>query len=257
MILRRVREHVTHHNWFAVSIDLAIVIVGVFLGTQATNWNQARLDRERGRETRAMLIDDLQSNQNNLDQQRQYYRWVHDEGLRTLAGFGKPASSLGQQFLIDAYQASQTLPWSMKRNTYDQMIAAGDIANIGDAQLRDKVTNFYATTESTEVNLVSVPAYKERLRRTMPYLAQAAIRRDCAEKITDNSQGETKMTLPRNCSIRLDQATLRVAVAQVRDAPQLSLDLNRLLVDLDQKLISVDLIARRAAILRQALNDAH
>ena len=257
MIVRRIREHVAHHNWFAVGIDLAIVIVGVFLGTQATNWNQARVDRERGRESRAMLIDDLQSNQQNLDQQRQYYHWVHDEGLKTLAGLGKPTSSLGQQFLIDAYQASQTLPWAMKRNTYDQMIAAGDIANIGNAELRDKVTNFYATTESTQVNLVSVPAYKESLRRTMPYLAQVAIRRDCAEKITDNSQGETEMTLPTNCSIRLDAATVRAAVVQVRDAPGLSLDLNRLLVDLDQKLISVDLISRRAAVLQQALKDAH
>jgi hypothetical protein len=257
MILRRIREHVELHNWFAVGIDLAIVIVGVFLGTQATNWNQARLDRERGRESRTMLIDDLQSNQQNLDQQRRYYHWVHDEGLKTLGALGKPTSSLGQQFLIDAYQASQTLPWAMKRNTYDQMIAAGDIANIGDAELRDKVTNFYATTESTEVNLISVPAYKERLRRTMPYLAQAAIRRDCAEKITDSLQGETEMTLPTDCSIRLDSASVRGAVAQVHDAPGLSQDLNRLLVDLDQKLISVDLISRRATVLQQALKDAH
>jgi hypothetical protein len=204
-----------------------------------------------------MLIDDLQSNQKNLDQQRQYYHWVHDEGLKTLAALGEPPSSLGQPFLIDAYQASQTLPWSMKRNTYDQMIAAGDIANIGDAELRDKVTNFYATTESTEVNLVSVPAYKETLRRTMPYLAQAAIRRDCAEKITDSSQGETEMTLPTSCSIRLDPATVRAAVVQVHDARGLSLDLNRLLVDLDQKLISVDLISRRANVLQKALQDAH
>ena len=257
MILRRIREHVVHHNWFAVAIDLAIVIIGVFLGTQATNWNQARLDRERGRESRAMLIDDLQSNLQNLNQQRQYYRWVHDEGLKTLAGLGKPTSVLGQQFLIDAYQASQTLPWSMKRNTYDQMIAAGDLASIGDARLRDKVTNFYATTESTQVNLVSVPAYKETLRRTMPYFAQAAIRRDCAEKITDSSQGETEMTLPTDCSIRLDPAIVRQAVAQVHNAPQLSLDLNRLLVDLDQKLISVDLISRRAAVLQEALKGVH
>jgi hypothetical protein len=90
----------------------------------------------------------------------------------------------------------------------------------------------------------------------MPYLAQAAIRRDCAEKISDSSQGETQMTLPTTCSIRLDPATERAAVAQVHDAAGLSLDLNRLLVDLDQKLISVDLISRRAAVLEQALKHA-
>jgi hypothetical protein len=50
---------------------------------------------------------------------------------------------------------------------------------------------------------------------------------------------------------------VRGAVAQVHDAAGLSLDLNRLLVDLDQKLISVDLISRRATVLQQALKDAH
>ena len=33
MVVRRIRDHVATHNWFAVAIDLAIVVVGVFLGT--------------------------------------------------------------------------------------------------------------------------------------------------------------------------------------------------------------------------------
>lgn len=253
MILRRVREHVAHHNWFAVAIDLAIVVIGVFFGTQANNWNQMRLDRERGRENRAMLIDDLHSNLQNLDQRRHYYQWVRGEGLKTLAALGRPSADLGQQFLIDAYQSSQTLPWAGKRNTYDQLIATGDIANIGDAALREQVTNYYATTESTATNLAAGSGYKEALRRTMPYAAQLAIRTDCAEKIVDDSRGETEMTLPGACTIRLDPATLRQAVRQVHDAPGLAFDLNRLLVDLDQKLISVDLISRRAVVLERAL----
>ena len=48
MVLRRFREHVIDHNWFAVAVDLAIVVVGVFLGTQVSNWNAARIDREKG-----------------------------------------------------------------------------------------------------------------------------------------------------------------------------------------------------------------
>ncbi len=31
MVIRRVREHVASHNWFAVAVDLAIVAIGVFL----------------------------------------------------------------------------------------------------------------------------------------------------------------------------------------------------------------------------------
>ena len=33
MVIRRIREHVGAHNWFAVGVDLAIVVAGVFLGT--------------------------------------------------------------------------------------------------------------------------------------------------------------------------------------------------------------------------------
>ena len=47
MVIRRIREHVTTHNWFAVAIDLAIVVAGVFLGTQVSNWNESRLETAR------------------------------------------------------------------------------------------------------------------------------------------------------------------------------------------------------------------
>jgi len=45
MVLHRMRGHVTNHNWFAVAIDVVIVVVGVFLGLQANNWNQDRIER--------------------------------------------------------------------------------------------------------------------------------------------------------------------------------------------------------------------
>ena len=45
MVIRRIREHVATHNWFAVSVDLAIVVAGVFLGTEATSWNEDRAER--------------------------------------------------------------------------------------------------------------------------------------------------------------------------------------------------------------------
>jgi hypothetical protein len=256
MILRGVRDHVAHHNWFAVAIDLSIVIVGVFVGTQASNWNQGRLDRERGRESRAMLIEDLHANRQNLDLRRRYYEWVRGEALQTLAALDRPSTALGQQFLIDSYQSSQILPWSLKRNTYDQLIAGGDLGNVGDAALRDQITNYYATTDSTAPNLAATTAYREILRRAMPYAAQLQIRTSCAEKISENSKGEAEMALPRACAIRLDPAILRQAIGQVHDTPGLALDLNRLLVDLDQKLISVDLISRRGAKLERALTQA-
>jgi hypothetical protein len=257
IILRRVREHVSHHNWFAVGVDFAIVVIGVFVGIQASNWNQARAERSHGREYRAMLLDDLDANLQNLATRERYHTWVRNEALATLADLQRPASSLDQQFLVHAYQATQLLPWALKRNTYDEIVSTGAIASLGDPLLRDKISNYYVTSDVTGLNLSVVPPYRDIVRRVMPYAAQQAIRAHCNERIVTNSHGSNDMILPEGpCELGLDQATIRRSVNQVHDWPGLELDLNRQIVDLDQKLLSVDAISGRVRVLKAALKAA-
>ena len=45
MLLRRITQHVKEQNWFAVGIDFVIVVIGVFIGIQVANWNDARQQR--------------------------------------------------------------------------------------------------------------------------------------------------------------------------------------------------------------------
>ena len=40
MILRRFMQHIKEQNWFAVALDVLVVIVGIFLGMQVNNWNE-------------------------------------------------------------------------------------------------------------------------------------------------------------------------------------------------------------------------
>ena len=42
MLLRRVTKHVKTQNWFAVGIDLVIVVVGVVIGIEVANWNDVQ-----------------------------------------------------------------------------------------------------------------------------------------------------------------------------------------------------------------------
>ena len=42
MLFRRIKAHVEKENWFAVGVDFAIVVIGVFIGLQVANWNEAR-----------------------------------------------------------------------------------------------------------------------------------------------------------------------------------------------------------------------
>ena len=45
MILRRISENVRSQNWFTVAVEFVIVVVGVFLGLQVQDWNEARKER--------------------------------------------------------------------------------------------------------------------------------------------------------------------------------------------------------------------
>ena len=42
MLLRRITKHVKEQNWFAVGLDFFIVVVGILIAFQITNWSEAR-----------------------------------------------------------------------------------------------------------------------------------------------------------------------------------------------------------------------
>ena len=42
MIIRRMADAVREQNWFTVIIEIFIVVIGIFLGLQVTEWNNAR-----------------------------------------------------------------------------------------------------------------------------------------------------------------------------------------------------------------------
>jgi hypothetical protein len=62
MPLRRITEHVKAQNWTAVALDFFIVVVGVFIGIQVANWNDARGDRAEYERALARLSVEIDSN---------------------------------------------------------------------------------------------------------------------------------------------------------------------------------------------------
>lgn len=61
MLLRRIMQHVSDQNWFAVALDLMIVVVGVFLGFQVTEWNAERRDRSEESEIISRLHQEIEA----------------------------------------------------------------------------------------------------------------------------------------------------------------------------------------------------
>ncbi len=67
LLLRRITEHVKTQNWTAVALDFAIVVVGVFMGIQLGNLNEALSDRKALRAALSNLELETQANLNIID----------------------------------------------------------------------------------------------------------------------------------------------------------------------------------------------
>ena len=86
MILRRAAEHLKQQHWTAFVIELAIVVLGVFMGMQVSNWNQAQKDRETGR----AIVENLYAD----------YTATEHEGESRLAEFHSRHASISELLSI-------------------------------------------------------------------------------------------------------------------------------------------------------------
>lgn len=250
MLMRRVREHVTAHNWFAVGIDLIIVVLGVFLGMQVSNWNAERLAHEAGDTYRARIVRDLENNQTDLESRAGYYGQVKAFALIVLNDLNGSARVPDEQFLIAAYQATQIYPRPMNRASYDEVVANGALNALGDVETRERISNHYVHVETSETTFRNVPPYRETVRRAMAYSVQAAVRTACAEQMdTNTSTGLARLSLPGVCDLGLSRDELARAARSLRATPGLEFDVTRLLADIDQKLIQAERASERAGAL--------
>ena len=67
MILRRVIRHVRNQEWTAILIDFLIVVVGVYLGIELGNWNDARDAKSEYRGALQRLAVEIDTNLATLD----------------------------------------------------------------------------------------------------------------------------------------------------------------------------------------------
>jgi len=256
MILRRVREDVAHHNWFAVVVDLAIVVVGVFLGMQVTNWNQGRMERLTATEYRREIIRDLENNEADVVSRAAYYRQARSHAIAALRSLQSPGEPLGAPFLVDAYQASQGWVRPFERSAYDEMAGSGVTRRIGDSAIRSELSAYYVSARGFEQTMQITAAYRDRIRRLLDYDVQQRIRARCDDIMVDLPGGGQAARLPERCDLDLDPATIAKAVSKIRGAPGLDEDLTRQIGDIDQKLLLFERTLRVGRRLRDHLQAA-
>tara|TARA_R110001599_G_scaffold103567_1_gene263684 strand:+ start:1107 stop:1835 length:729 start_codon:yes stop_codon:yes gene_type:complete len=94
MILRRLTKHVRDENWFAVGLDFVIVVIGVFVGMQVSNWNDAHQTQSERQLVETRLLSD--------------FVLMHEDVVRAAEGHEAVLESL--HTLRDAIERGEALP---------------------------------------------------------------------------------------------------------------------------------------------------
>lgn len=212
MLLRRITDHVRAQNWTAIAIDFVIVVVGVFIGIQVSNWNEDRQNASRTQNYYSRLIDDLDSERRALRARLDYMAVTDRYGHAALAAFNDPSAKRTSQFLIALYQASQIWTYSVQRATYDEILSSGVAEVIPEPELRTHLANFYLNAEATRQVIVATTPYRQQVRLYLPNKIQAAIREGCSDRFIPTERNLLILKLPENCAIEFEQDEITEAI---------------------------------------------
>lgn len=222
MIPRRVYQHVKDHNWFAVSVDLAIVVLGVFLGTQVSNWNEERETRARARAFSERLANDLVIEAWNYEFLVNYTKESLDNAERALGALTGRAPLSDEAFLVSAYRATQYKYNDRRRATYDELVSTGEISLIADQKLRETAVIVFTTPLFDIISDEGKQAeYRELFRTSIAAEAQRALLNDCGDHTARVGDYATIVgSLDYPCTLELPAETIAAAAKALRDNPR-------------------------------------
>jgi hypothetical protein len=187
MLLRRVIEHFRKQQWTAIGIDLVITVLGVFIGLQVANWNDARVDRMRAHTYLERIHADLETDLQNYRNRIAFWNVVSNYGRAGLA-FAETGDAGGRnqwQLLLAYFQSSQVAEYFTTSATYDELKSAGDL-NLIALGLRRALSAYY--TNAANPVLTERPAYRVHVRGVIPLDVQDYIWSNCYRSTAQQEQ---------------------------------------------------------------------
>jgi hypothetical protein len=144
MLFRRISAHLKRQDWFAVGLDLLIVVVGIYIGLQVDAWNSTRHDRVVEREYLERLLFDMEE---SLEAQRvskslfdasivatDYIARIQRE--RTFDGVDE------DRLIVGLNSVGWVIPPVTVMGTIQELQSTGNIALIQDVSVRTAIGQF-------------------------------------------------------------------------------------------------------------------
>lgn len=142
MILRRFMKHVNDQNWFAVGLDVIVVIVGIFLGLQVTEWNERRAERAEEAEYLLRLHEDFTQSilANESRVLLAFDQWENGKRIVEILTSCQLDTKDRDMFARGLYGVGKFLPIILNRTTIDELNSTGKFQIIQNVALRKAIS---------------------------------------------------------------------------------------------------------------------
>ncbi len=171
MILRRLSQSLKEQNWTAIVIEFILLVVGVFLGIQVANWNEAQQDHKREAEFIARLDRDFQKIDMRLADNISRWELKTTATLRVLAdldAFQKTGRwpRTKAEMLADLNDTFNYRIPAPRSATYIELLSAGQLGLIRNTKLRDALLEYDAQVG------YSMTGFDVLVNRVDPFMAK-------------------------------------------------------------------------------------
>ncbi|WP_297176663.1 hypothetical protein [Thermomonas sp.] len=171
MILRHLARSLKEQNWTAILVEFVLLVLGVFLGIQASNWNAQREEDAKARAFLERIRINLETDAHSIQRREVFWTRVIAYGKQAIhyAETGEKVDGSAWKTVLAFYQASQLWQWATSDSTYQELRSGGELGLIRDQVLRDALSRYYVENgPGTEYLFMLQPEYRRIVRGLTP-----------------------------------------------------------------------------------------
>ena len=224
MLLLRLTHSLKVQNWTAIWIEFVLLVVGVFLGIQVSNWNTQRETERKAQVFTERLREDLRTEVWRFKALNLYYQDVIDNARMTLGDLEGRERMSNEALLIAAYRATQYSEFVQFRATYDELTSTGNVGLLRDRELRRMAAEIYGTplylnTKNEGLN----SEYRRAFRKLLPVRVQFAVASQCGDlEARVGDYRSIEHPIGYTCKTGLPASDIDQAAAALRAEPALA-----------------------------------
>lgn len=144
-MLKRIAMHIRRHDWFAVAVEVFVVVIGLLLAFQLDRWREDRVDRAEERVYVERLIADVENDIPEIEYAIDLQTLRLEMADLLIAAVKRPEVALESPvlFIGAVNQAAFTYTPELTSHTFENLRSTGDLRLIRSDPVKEVLFDYY------------------------------------------------------------------------------------------------------------------